>query len=279
MHEVELETLNREALKAPMIGTGTVERPDIGSDNEGSGGLEAFGFDNPLDEITREANAGLEFEWIQSDKNSLIMGASTWEGTSTGAVPGTLPLQGNEYNVIYERRAKISYNEFYFGWKRTFLRKPDKYRFYGRMSLNEFFDIDFRDEHVFTVQGGPLDDIKRIAIVKGQTTGVLMFQFGLGGEYFLKRNISIGFEASAFVSERPFQLTDTSLDNNFTAGDQLTIYPPVRPLGEERPLGTVPGETDPTVDWTDEATPPPEPGEMKLRFDGWKAVLRLTVYY
>lgn len=288
VHSVELEALNREALKAPTIGTGQVEPPVTDPTQENTEVSQPFGFANDLDPIDRKANAGIELEWRQSQKNSLIIGASTWEGTSFGSSTGTLPAQGAFHDAVYERRAKISYNEFYFGWKHTFKSKPDKFRFYGRASLNEFFDIDFRDEHVFTIQGGPLNDVKRIVVAQGQTTGVLMFQFGLGAEYFLKKNISIGFEASSFLSERPFQFTATSQDNNFPVGDQSSVFLPVSPLGEGQPLGSFPGNTDPNQNWAvpDEdgnvphgSVPPPDWQEMKLRFDGWKAVLRLTVYY
>lgn len=288
VHSASLEALNREALKAPTIGTGQVDTDVSDPEAENPVVSEPFGFSNPLDPIDREANAGLEFEWRQNAKDSLIIGASTWEGTSFGTTTGTLPAQGSFHDVIYQRRAYVSYNEFYVGWKRTFKSKPDKYRFYGRFSLNEFFDIDFRDEHVFTIQGGPLDDVKRIVAAKGQTTGVLMFQFGLGAEYFLKKNISIGFEASSLLSEQPFQFTSTSQDNNFPVGDQSSVFLPVSPEGEGLPLGSFPGNTDPNQNWAvpDEdgnvpagSVPPPSWQEMKLRFDGWKAVLRVTIYY
>lgn len=281
VHEAQLESLNREALRAPTVGYGTVDRPDLGSDEQGSGSELPFGYDNSLGPIDREANVGLEFEWIQNAKNSLIFGASTWEGVSTGITSGRLPVQGVWQNMIYERRAKLSYNEFYIGWKRNLWRSGETYRLYGRATLNEIFDIDYRDEHVFTIQGGELDDVKRILNVKGQTTGHLMFQFGFGGEYFLKKNISVGFETSVILSERPFQLNNHSEDNNFSVGDNMSIFPPVRPTEEGRPLGSIPGDTDPNQNWgaADDKVRAPEPQEMKLRLDGWKAAFRVTVYY
>jgi len=87
----------------------------------------------------------------------------TWEGDTRGNTKGQLPVQGSLHDVEYERRAKMSYNEFYLGWRYNFRFKENKkYRLYSRITLNELFDIDYKEEHVFSIVGGPLDDVKRI---------------------------------------------------------------------------------------------------------------------
>lgn len=179
-HSPVLELINERATKSPLLGTGEI-RAEPDDENAGFNETIAFGFENPLDEIGTNTNVGVEFQWRQSDKHTFLFGASTWEGVSQGITAGQMPIQGSMRNVDYERRMKVSYNEYYLGWQYTFARKPDSYRFYSRISMNEVFDLDYREEHVFSIKGGELDTVKRIINVTGQTTGVLGFQFGAGG--------------------------------------------------------------------------------------------------
>ncbi len=278
VHSPVLEQLNEEAFKAPLVGFGTI-RGEPDSPTAGESFEIPFGFDNDLDDIGLNANVGLEFQWVQSTKHIFLMGLSTWEGFTQNTVPAQVPLQGELRDTDYDRRGKMSYNEFYLGWKYNFFSRPNRYRFYTRATLNELFDIDFREEHVFSINGGDLDGVKRIIVVKGQTTGTLMMQLGFGGEYFLKKNISVGLEAGYLFSYRPFQLVNTSSDDDLQLGDDVTFHLPIQPASRDSPLGNIPADTDPSQDWTDPLVPFPTPRDMDLRFDGWKAAFRITVYY
>lgn len=279
MHAPQLGDINDKALRAPMIGTGKVCPEPCGG--ESSEVTHSVHLVNSPGSIGGNANVGLEFQWVQSEKNTFLMGYSTWEGTSSNHIETQLPVQKELRDVDYLRRDSISYNEFYFGWKHSLFVKPTKYRLYSRLSLNEIFDVDFRDEHVFTIRGGELDAVKRIFIGKGQTTGVLMGQVGLGGEYFLKKNMSVGAEAGYKFSERPFTFRNTSRDSNIGGGDNVDLVPPVRPGAERAPLGYIPPDLDPSTDWTLAANNPTRVPvtDMQVRFDGWALALRFTIYY
>jgi len=104
-----------------------------------------------------------------------------------------------------------------------------------------------------------------------------MFQFGLGGEYFLNKQMSIGMEAGYVLSPRSFELGSTNADDDFQLGDNFSIFVPVRPSSSSSPLGVIDPSTDASQDWTNVAVPFPQ--NMKLRFDGWKLALRFTIYY
>lgn len=286
IHAPELEALNERGLKAPLFGTGSVT-----VEGQGSGETEnqerSFGFSNPLDNIDRATNAGLEFQWWQSPKHIFLMGMSSWEGTSRGRTGGSMPIQNALRDVTYERRVKISYNEFSFGWKYLIKHRPNKYLLYSRISLNELFDVDLRDELVFTINepGSDLDQIKRVTILKAQTTGLLMLQLGMGAEYFLKKNVSIGMEAGWLAGERSFEFRNLTDENNRVGNDNYLVQPPMAARGTGLPLGTRSPNIDPHFDWTSLPNNAqggrdfPAPQDMRLRFDGWKAMFRISLYY
>jgi len=280
LHSPALDVLNERGFKAPVTGIGDTERPETEAEPQRDTISVPIGFDNDLEAIGTNANVGLEFQWVQSARHEFIMGGSTWEGDSSSSTNGQLPVQGNVHNVDYVRRAKISYNEFYFGWRYNFrFKETKKYRLYSRITLNELFDVDYREEHVFSIPPGGLDvdEVKRIFIVKGQTTGVLMFQFGLGGEYFLSKKMSIGMEAGYVISPQSFELSSTALESDEQLGDGFALVLPVHPRNINAPLGAIDPNTEASQNWTQLAKPVPQ--DMKLRFDGWKLALKFTIYY
>ncbi len=281
MHKPNLKDINDNVIRAPIIGTGT-SRGEPDTPQADVSFSIPLGFENDLDPIGWNANTGLEFQWKQSKKNYFLMGVSTWEGYSRGRTTGELPVQGDLFDVIYDRRIKISYNEFYFGLKHIFMDVPNKYRFYGRISLNELFDIDYREEHVFSINdvGGALDGVKRIFLVNGQITGVAGIQFGAGGEYYLKKNLSVAAEASYLLTEGDFQFTNASSQSDTQLGDDFSLSLPVSRDGVNDPLSYLEPDTVAATNWVD-ADNNPHPGysPMNVSFDGWKASVRITLYY
>ena len=281
MHKPDLKDLNDKALKAPIVGVGTF-RGEPDSPQADLSFTVPLGFENELDPIGWNANAGLEFQWRQSDKNYFIMGASTWEGYTRGRTSGSLPIQGSLYDVVYDRRIRLSYNEFYLGLRHIFVNVPNRYRFYGRLSFNEIFDVDFREEHIFSIddEGGDLDDVKRIFISKGQITGIGAIQFGGGGEYFLNKSLSISGEFSYLRTEGDFQFTNATSQTDTQLGDDFDLELPISRVDrteQNSPLGYIPPDTDATTDWTKERFP--AYSAMNVSFDGWKAAVFITLYY
>jgi hypothetical protein len=282
-HRPAIKDLNQRAFRAPFLAEGDVCVAGC-EGNSPTNEKHRMQYDNDLDAIGTAANAGLEFQWVQSAKHSFIMGVSTWEGGSSNAMATQLPVQNAVRDVDYIRRADLSYNEFYFGWRYTLWAKPGSYRWYSRMSLNEIFDIDYREEHVFNIKGGELDGVKRIIIANAQTTGVLMLQLGLGGEYFIKRNMSVGFEGGYLFSQRAFTFNSVQPQTNFGTGDNVQTVPPTRPANQGAPLGHL--NPDVTADQYFD-TPRDDfsndrdvwISDIRLRLDGWKAAFRFTVYY
>lgn len=281
LHAPEIEAINEGSFKTPFLMEATLCE-NCGQPNE-SEVTERYTYHAPLDAIGYSANVGLEFQWVQSDKHAFLMGVSTWEGNSQNSMFTEIPLQSELRDAEYIRRFSLSYNEFYFGWRYTLFARPGRYRVYSRLSLNEIFDVDLREEHVFNIMGSDLDGVKRILIANAQTTGVLTVQLGMGGEYFIKKNISVGFEGGFLFSERAFKFNSVRPDSNFGLGDGTTTVAPTRPSDPGAPLGYM----DPSVTadayfdtrWDPNLEPDPWVRDMELRFDGWKLAFRFTVYY
>lgn len=283
LHQPNLGDLNKKAVKAPFIGTATI-RGEPNTPQEAITYDIPLGFENELDPIGANANLGLEFQWKQDEKNYFLMGVSTWEGYTMGSTTVTLPVQGRLFDATYDRRIKMSYNEFYFGIKHIFKNVPNRYRFYGRVSVNELFDIDYREEHVFSIEdkGTTMDGVKRIFQISGQATGIAGLQFGAGGEYFIKKNFAVAGEFGYLLTEGAFEFTNASSREDSQGGDGLTLSLPVSRTARDvnSPLGHLPPDTDARRDWTDKTNNPiPSYSPMSVSFDGWKASLRVILYY
>lgn len=290
IHAPKLKALNDGEFKSPIVGVGNV-RPDLvegqtpGPDTDSGDAVPvAFGGPSELPDIGPTSNAGLEFQWIQNEKHSFIFGASSWEGyTSAELVPMRVPLQGRLRNSLFERRATLSYNEFYFGWRYNAFSRPKKFSLYTRVSLNELFDIDYRESLVFSFEDQPnrdpqlnFVDIKRIFILDSQATGVMLLQLGIGGEYFLSKSVSLGFESGYSFQPRLFTLRPYFIDSDAQQGDDFTVFYPALP-DANNDLRYVRQDVQPSTGWSANNLPPTN--EMKLSFQGWKAAFRLTVYF
>lgn len=293
IHMPQLEALNKGEFRSPIVGVGEA-RPELiegqtpGPETDtGEATSVAFGGHNDLPEIGAASNAGLEFQWIQSDKHSVIFGASSWEGfTEGGRVPMRVPLQGELRDAVFERRATLSYNEFFFGWRYNAVIHPKKkYKLYTRLTFNELFDIDYRESLIYSFADQPNSDpqrnfvdIKRIFILDSQATGVILLQFGAGGEYFLKKHISIGFESSYVFQPRTFTLRPSFIDSDTQLGDGMVVFYPALPdVNNNNDLRYVREDVVPLATYAQNQQPPTN--EMKLSFQGWKAAFRLNVYF
>lgn len=299
IHKPQLKELNEGEFKSPFLGVGVADRPDIPGSNPQQDDTPdnrtqfAFGGDIPLEPLGAAANMGLEFQWQEFEKHVFLFGVSSWEASSSNSILiEQLPLQGSLHKTILDRRAKMSYNEYYLGWRFNAVTRPKKYKLYSRFSLHELFDIDYREEFVFSLLDKPnLEDssqnfegVKRIFILKPQSTGVLMLQAGVGGEYFLRQNFSIGFEGGYAYQPRSFTFTSINIKEDLREENDGWSYTgtPLTTDSQGRVHYIVEG-AQPSVNWsggTSEAPRKlPATREMKLKFDGWKAAFRVSFYF
>ena len=257
----ELKLLNEGEFKSPILGSGVlVFADDVMSDSF------FFKIDNDLPEIGFGTNAGLEFQLALNSRDAFVMGTSIWEGISTSVVTTEIPFQGVLSKAALERTGNISAMQFFLGWKRNIVHRPEKFNLYTKFTLHEIFDVDYKEDLVFAFQSGPAETFKRLIVMESQSTGILMFQLGVGLEYFMRDWLSFGIDTAYAIGANEFELGNGKITSDFLSGDNISLTLPTRVVdGKLRYL------TDNNGVMRYE--------EMKLKFDGWQLLFRFNIYY
>ncbi len=200
-HAPNLQSLQK-LYQAPTIGIGTIE--DV--DEIGNNVTEKFTIVSPLTGSSAGAKTALTFLWNANASHSIIFGLGSWEATAFGVSTINIPIQGQLRELFYERRAKFSYTEFSAGWRYNFMQLG-KFNFYSRLSLHEIFDLDYRDDTIFTFFE-PSGDVsfRRIIVMEAQTGALLMGEAGVGVEWRLSKWFGLGIESAYLKAERSVQL-------------------------------------------------------------------------
>lgn len=262
VHSPALEDINDGEFKSPIGGFSTVFT-DVGNNEQ-----KPLNFQNPLPDLELGANGGLEFQWLLNERYSFLLGGGTWEATSRALAAGGFYIQGATADVINERVAKLSYNEFYFGlkWK---IADIDKYRLYYRLTLNEVFDVDLREDVVFLFTAGKAAGVKKTILLQSQATGLLMLQPGFGTEYFFTDWLSVGADASYVIGLKRLTLRDGTSNTNFLPTDNLTFWLPQRVGTSSGNLEYLNHDFETIEDYS----------TIKLNFDGWKLLFKMNIYF
>jgi len=268
VHAPNLNVLNEGVFRAPLLYEADILTGDAPIRTE------TRKFSNPLPGINYAPLAGIEFQWKLDEKNALLIGGSTWEGSSESTANGRLPIQGFDANVTNNRRATLSYNEFLLGWKHNVIRRPDKYNLYFRLSLHEIFDVGYREDWVFLYLDGPAATFKKILVIESKATGILMLQPGVGGEVFLKKWLSLGFETSYSYGLRKFTFRNNNINRDFLATDGIFMKTSIRP---NPPESGISDPEDGNLEY--QAEDGSSYRKLRLTFDGWKALFKINIYY
>lgn len=263
LHDPTLEDLNEHEFKSPISG-----RADVIQET-GDNINRPIIFPNPLPKFTPGVNAGLEFRWELSDKYDFIVGGGTWEVTTRALAQGNFFLQGQPADVYNERTSRLSYNEFYFGLRYNLISSPERFKGYYRLTLNEVFDIDYREDLIFLFTSGDAEGVKKSIILESQATGLLMLQPGFGMEYSFNEMVSVGLEASYLFGFKRVTLGDGDAKNDFLPTDNLSLWLPQR-IGPQ--TGNLEYLAEDPVDNQDYST-------IRLSFDGWKVLFKVNLRF
>ncbi len=283
-----LDTLDNGLFKSPFTGTATVFATEggVGSGITGTAANQTtdipFRYEANLPPVSFATQGGVEFYWHPNERHAFLFGISSMEHTSVTNSVGNIPLQ--QYfvsNVVQsERRGTISYTEYSLGWQYNFFRRP-RYRFYSRLSLHEVFDIDYRDDWSFVFTQSPIPDligVRRDMIAQAQTASLFMGQIGGGVEWFLQDWLSVGLEGGYLVGQNNFSLGDVHILQDFQAGDGIArTGMPYRDMTDGT-LGYLSSTATPN-DLEAASTRENFYRPVRLRFDGWRVLLRLNLYF
>ncbi len=260
IHVPDLHKLNEGVFRAPFSGRADIllvgDAPIQGT----------FQFKNPLPSIDYGSLAGIEFQWKMSDEVWFLIGGGSWEASSEASANGVLPIQGVLSRATNNRRGKLSYNEFFMGWRHNLVRRPEKLNMYYRFSLHEIFDIDYREDWAFQFVDGPVESFRKNLVVQSQATGVLLLQLDFGAELFLRKWLSVGFESGYAYGLRDFTLRDSNLKVDFLDTDNLFVDVPIRPNPQTQ-----------NMEFNSENGS--GYNGLALSFNGWKALVRISIYY
>lgn len=259
VHQPSLEHLNKKEFIADMPSSGSVI-----IDAESSTDVE-FILRNTLPEIRFGTYSGVELANRIKPDSELLFGLGVWEGGSTSVVATTVPFQGVLSDAVFERKANVSYMEYFIGWRKHFPYQKHGLKFHGAVKLHELFDIDYRESMVFAFKSGPADTFKRIVIMETQATGVLMLSADFGVEKYFTRWFSLSFDAGYTAGVSPFFLNNATLKSDYQVNDNLDVVLPAK-LDEEGKLSYL---------GSDNVTFYP----IRLKFDGWQSMLRISFHY
>ncbi len=265
LHRPVVEDLNEGEFKSPISGVATIVNFQDDTQTQ-----ERIYIQNPLPPLGIGANGGLELQWAYNAKYSVIVGGSTWEASSSASVQGPFAIQGVRSDVITVRTATLSYNEFYVGLRRNAVIVPKKFKVYYRATLNEIFDIDYRENIEFNYLNGPAAGVNKSVVLETQATGVLAVQTGIGVEFFLSKWLSFSADASYVIGLRSASLQENGdPKQDFLFSDNLNLWLPQRIGPESSNLEYLSQEAESKEDYI----------PLKLNFDGWKVLFRINALF
>jgi hypothetical protein len=137
-----LRLLNKGEFRSPYVGTADLI-DQFGNNNNVT---VPFIYRAPLPELSPGAMGGLEFRWYINEKHALLIGGGGWEASSAATSQGIFPIQGAFESVISQRKADLSFTEFYLGWRYNVVQKPKKHDFYFDVSIHDVFDVSYRED-------------------------------------------------------------------------------------------------------------------------------------
>ncbi len=227
-----------------------------------------FVFYNPLPDFSMGPEAGLEFRRYVNPRHDFVLGMASWEVSSKSAIQVVFPIQGAPDNLAdYERRGSFSYTQYYLGWRSYLRKRPKLSNLYLGLTLHEIFDVDYKEEHVFSFLSGPPAGFRRIAVYRSQTTGILALQAGVGLEINFNDRIALALESAYYKSLRRAPMKGLSGRYDFNDGDRITSG--LDPLGVNRENGQTY-----YLDSDGETTRP-----FLLEFNGWKVVAKISIEF
>ncbi len=258
-----LSLLNDGEFRSQMPGRGRIILPDSGVNLDFE-----FIVDNPLPAIRYGSDAGAEIGFRINERHGLFFGMSSWEATSTGVIVTEMPFQGTLSKTLYERSGKISYTQFYLGWRWRFLQR-DRFSLHSLLSLHELYDIDYKEDLVFAFLDGPATSFKRLIVTQSQATGVQLIRFGIAAQYRLFERFSLGLDAGYFASYRKFLLGNASLQTDLQDQDNLSFRLPSRQdaAGRLQYLARTTGFTDTQYE------------SLRLDFSGWNLMIKANFHF
>ncbi len=135
---------------------------------------------------------GVSVEWRIRPRFSLLIKSSFWEGRSTAFEESEMLFQ--DFGMIpftAKRTTRVSFNEYALHGRYHFLDEPKKYRVYIDIGLFSLIKVTYREDYNYVFDNGNQQFLRNI-LSRAESKGGYMLEWGLGGEYFLRKWVALG---------------------------------------------------------------------------------------
>lgn len=260
MHQPRLDALNEGEFFSPYEGVADFIDP-IANNIQSE-----FSLDVPLPALDPGALLGLELQWRVNDRHSLLIGIGNWEAVSRVSGTIEIPIQGALEAASMQRKADISYIEYYLGWRYNLWAKPGKFRLYTTINLHQLFDVDYQEDFTAVFLSGDVRTFRKTNILLNQATGLMLLEGMAGYEWLVTDWFSVSLEGGyGYGLLEKLELTDTTVNSDFLPTDNIVFRQPII-RGQD---GRADYKPSPGADYQD----------LKLDFSGWKALVKATIYF
>lgn len=241
-------------------------------------------------ELSANASYGLEVQWQLRQRLAVVFMLLNWQGQSRVSDTITMALRSNLPPVDVPRTARynLNLNQFWVGWRYSLFDRPSKGRLFLNIGVAGLAVADLTMDALLKVNPGPDDplDLSFASISSTEVHGTAYSsRYGIGGEFFMSRQISVGFHANYIFGEFstfrvsryfpsgfselppiPPQTTNSLPDNVLPSNHALPV------VGERLQTATIsqPSESVEVVE---------NPTRVRLDLRGLEVAFMLRVYY
>ncbi|MDH4228774.1 MAG: hypothetical protein OEW11_03390 [Nitrospirota bacterium] len=244
--------------------------------------------DISVEGLSGDANYGMEGQWHWFPRMSVLLVATNWQGRVTKSDTITMSLRSNLPPVIVPRTARYNLNlsQMWLGWRYAFFDRPEKVRLFANFGVFGFSTADLTMDALLKVSEAKTLGLNFASISSTEVHGsAYSSRYGLGGEYFLSKHVSVGFHANYVTGE--FQRFRVS--RYFPSGfSELPPLPPnatnslpdnVLPTNPALPVVGDPLQTAQVDEPRETVEVVHHPTNVLLSLDGWDLGAMFRVYY
>lgn len=240
-------------------------------------------------ELTSELSYGMEAQWYWRDRVSLVLMTQNWQGRSKKSDTVTMSLRSNLPPIDVPRTARynMNLNHIWLGWRYALFDRPDHGSLFLNLGIAGLAVADFTMDTLLKVnQAGDGIDLNFASISSTEVHGTAYSsRYGLGGEFFVGKNMSIGFHANYIFAE----MNEFRIARYFPSGfSELPPIPPqttnslpenILPSNHALPESGAPLLAAEITEPRENVEVVNNPRPVILDLDGWEFAFMARVYY
>ena len=271
-HEPRILDIANGLQKSPIIGFGNVK--EIPGDASSSKRYD-FSIKSNLTPKSTGVKTGFTIAWDANQRHSMIFSIAAWENSLYASQVSELPIQSSLTPTHIARKSITSYTEYSLGWRFNFL-KLKSLSFFTHASIHEIFDIDYKDNIVFTLNyDNPGDSYTRAMVLEAQTASMMLTGLALGMEYKTRENFSINVSGGYLYGKKSTSLNNLNYKEDFLSQDGLDFYGKPFGVDDKGDLFYLPASTTPE-NFNDTESPYKA---LNFSLNGWQVLVLMSLTF